>query len=152
MLHIDMKAPDFLLPDQDGNLHTLSQYQGKKVILYFYPKDLTSGCSKQACSFRDLYPQFQEKDAVILGLSKDSVASHKKFADKYGLPFTLLSDSDLTVIKAYDVWKEKTLYGKKHMGVVRTTYLIDEEGFIVKAFDKVKPESNPQQMLQELEG
>ena len=148
MLETGTKAPAFELPDQNGNLHTLEQYRGKKVILYFYPKDNTPGCTKQACNFGTLYPQFTEKGAVVLGVSKDSVASHKKFAEKYNLPFTLLSDPELTCIQAYDVWKEKVTCGKKSMGVVRTTYLIDEEGVIVKAFDKVKAEKNPEEMLE----
>ena len=144
---VGSKAPEFTLPDQDGVLHSLSDYRGKKVILYFYPKDNTSGCTAQACSYRDLLPQFQEKGAVVLGVSKDSVASHKKFEEKYGLPFTLLSDPDKVIIQAYDVWKEKMNYGKPTMGVVRTTYLIDENGVIVKAFGKVKATENPAQML-----
>jgi peroxiredoxin Q/BCP len=150
MLETGKKAPDFELPDQNGKVHKLSDYKGKKVILYFYPKDNTSGCTKQACGFGERYPQFKEKGAVILGVSKDSVASHKKFEEKYGLPFTLLSDTELDVIKAYDVWKEKKNYGKVTMGVVRTTYLIDENGVIVKAMDKVKAADNPQEMLNEL--
>ena len=150
MLDIGTKAPDFELPDQNGELRSLSEFRGQKVILYFYPKDMTPGCTKQACSFGELYPQFQEKGAVVLGVSKDSTASHKKFEEKYGLPFTLLSDPELTCIQAYDVWKEKNMYGKKTMGVVRTTYLIDEEGTIVKAFGKVKAADNPAQMLAEL--
>lgn len=150
MLDIGIKAPDFALPDQNGDMHSLSDYRGKKVILYFYPKDNTSGCTRQACGFSDRYPQFKEKGAVVLGVSKDSVASHKKFEEKYGLPFTLLSDTELEVIKAYDVWKEKKNYGKVSMGVVRTTYLIDEEGLIVKAMDKVKAADNPQEMLEML--
>ena len=150
MLETGMKAPDFELPDQNGKVHKLSDYKGMKVILYFYPKDNTSGCTKQACGFGDRYPQFKEKGAVILGVSKDSVASHKKFEEKYGLPFTLLSDTELNVIKAYDVWKEKKNYGKVTMGVVRTTYLIDEDGLIIKAMDKVKAADNPQEMLDEL--
>ena len=148
MLNIGIKAPDFTLQDQNGEEHSLSDYRGKKVILYFYPKDNTAGCTKQACGFADRYPQFKEKDAVILGVSKDSVASHKKFEEKYGLPFTLLSDTGLDVIKAYDVWKEKNNYGKISMGVVRTTYLIDENGIIIKAMDKVKAAENPQEMLE----
>ena len=152
MLQVGTKAPDFKLPDQNGEMHSLSDYKGKKVILYFYPKDNTSGCTKQACGFSDRYPQFQEKGAVVLGVSKDSVASHKKFEEKYGLPFTLLSDTELTVIKAYDVWKEKKNYGKVSMGVVRTTYLIDEKGIIVKANDKVKAADNPQEMLEAIGG
>ncbi len=150
MLKVGTKATSFQLPDQDGEMHTLEEYRGKKVILYFYPKDNTSGCTKQACGFGERYPQFKEKGAVVLGVSKDSVASHKKFQEKYGLPFTLLSDTDLVAIKAYDVWQEKKNYGKVYMGIVRTTYLIDEEGKIAKAFDKVKAAENPGQMLEEL--
>lgn len=150
MLEVGTKAPDFTLPDQDGNMHFLSEYRGKKVILYFYPKDNTAGCTKQACGFAERYPQFTEKGAVVLGVSKDSVASHKKFEEKYGLPFTILSDPELVAIQAYDVWQEKKNYGKTYMGVVRTTYLIDEKGKIVKAFDKVKAADNPEQMLGEL--
>ena len=131
-------------------MHSLSQYRGKKAILYFYPRDNTPGCTKQACGFRDLYPQFTEKGAVVLGVSKDSVASHKKFKEKYQLSFPILSDTELQVIQAYDVWKEKKLYGKVSMGVVRTTYLIDENGIISKAFGKVKAAQNPEQMLEEL--
>lgn len=151
MLDIGTKAPEFTLPDQNGDMKSLSDYKGKKVILYFYPKDMTSGCTKQACAFGELYPQFREKGAVVLGISKDTVASHKRFEEKYGLPFTLLSDTEKEVIQAYDVWKEKKLYGKVSMGVVRTTYLIDEEGVIIKAFGKVKAADNPAQMLSELE-
>ena len=150
MLAIGTQAPSFSLPDQNGQMHTLEEYRGKKVILYFYPKDNTAGCTKQACAFGELYPQFMEKGAVVLGVSKDSVASHKKFEEKYGLPFTLLSDEELEAIKAYDVWQEKNMYGKKTMGVVRTTYLIDENGVIARAFSKVKAEENPQQMLDTL--
>ena len=150
MLEIGTKAPDFTLPDQNGNMHSLSEYRGKKVILYFYPKDNTPGCTKQACGFAERFPQFTEKGAVILGISKDSVASHKKFEEKYGLPFTILADPELVAIQAYDVWQEKKNYGKTYMGVVRSTYLIDENGKIVKAFDKVKAADNPEQMLGEL--
>ena len=150
MLEVGTKAPDFTLPDQNGNMHSLSEYRGKKVILYFYPKDNTAGCTKQACGFAERYPQFTEKGAVVLGVSKDSVASHKKFEEKYGLPFTILADPELVAIQAYDVWQEKKNYGKTYMGVVRTTYLIDEKGKIVKAFDKVKAADNPEQMLGEL--
>lgn len=150
MLEIGTKAPDFTLPDQNAEMHSLSDYRGKKVILYFYPKDNTPGCTKQACNFAELYPQFQEKGAVVIGISKDSVASHKKFEEKYALPFTLLSDTELTAIQDYDVWKEKKNYGKVSMGVVRTTYLIDEEGKIAKAFDKVKAAENPGEMLEEI--
>jgi len=150
MLEVGAKAPAFSLPDQNGTIHTLEEYKGKKVVLYFYPKDNTSGCSKQACGFAELYPQFTEKGAVIIGISKDSVASHKKFEEKFGLPFTLLSDTELSTIQAYDVWKEKTMCGKTSMGVVRTTYLIDEEGVIVKAFGNVKAAENPAKMLNEV--
>ena len=141
MLEIGTMAPRFTLPDQNGVNHSLEEYRGQKVILYFYPKDMTSGCTKQACAFGELYPQFREKGAVVLGVSKDSVTSHKKFEEKYGLPFTLLSDTETEV---------KKNYGKVSMGVVRTTYLIDENGIIVKAFDKVKAADNPAQMLGEL--
>ena len=147
MLEVGTKAPDFTLPDQNGQMHSLSDYLGQKVILYFYPKDMTAGCTKQACAFGELYPQFREKGAVVLGVSKDSVASHKRFEEKHGLPFTLLSDVDREVIQAYDVWKEKKNYGKVSMGVLRTTYLIDENGIIIKGFDKVKAADNPAQML-----
>ncbi len=150
MLEIGTKAPGFALPDQNGKIRTLEEFKGKKVILYFYPKDNTPGCTKQACGFGELYPQFLEKDTVVIGVSKDSVASHKKFEEKYSLPFVLLSDTELAAIQAYDVWKEKNMYGKKTMGVVRTTYLIDETGMITKAFGKVKAAENPQQMLGEL--
>ncbi|MBR2738713.1 MAG: peroxiredoxin [Lachnospiraceae bacterium] len=150
MLDTGTPAPTFTLPDQNGAPHSLSDYLGQKVVLYFYSKDMTSGCSKQACAFGELYPQFREKGAVILGVSKDSVASHKKFEEKYGLPFTLLSDPETEVIRAYDVWKEKKSSGKVTMGVVRTTYLIDEAGVIVKAFGNVKAAENPAQMLREL--
>ena len=150
MLEIGTKAPDFTLPDQNGDIHTLEEYRGKKVILYFYPKDNTAGCTKQACGFAERYPQFLEKGAVVWGVSKDSVKSHKNFETKDELPFTLLSDPERQAIEAYDVWKEKKNYGKVSMGVVRTTYLIDENGIIVNAMDKVKAADNPQQMLEEL--
>ena len=147
MLAIGTIAPEFELLDQNGQARRLSDYRGQRVILYFYPKDMTSGCTKQACAFGELYPQFREKGAVVLGVSKDSVASHKRFEEKYGLPFPLLSDPERNVIRAYDVWKEKMNCGKVTMGVVRTTYLIDENGIIVRAFDKVKAADNPAQML-----
>ena len=150
MLETGIKAPDFTLLNQDGESVTLSQYLGKKIILYFYPKDNTPGCTKQACGFAQLYPDFVKKGAVILGVSKDSVKSHKKFEEKYQLPFTLLSDPDLVAIQAYDVWKEKNMYGKKVMGVVRTTYLINGEGIIEKAYTKVKAAQNPNDMLEVL--
>lgn len=144
-------APDFELPDQNGNIRTLKEFRGKKVILYFYPKDNTAGCTKQACGFAKLYPQFNEKGATIIGISKDSVASHKKFEEKYNLNFILISDTQLEAIQAYDVWHEKTMCGKKSMGVVRTTYLIDESGIITKAMEKVKAAENPGDMLKSLE-
>ena len=147
MLEIGTKAPDFELPDQNGKLHRLSDYLGQKVILYFYPKDNTSGCTKQACGFSERNPQFREKGAVVLGVSKDSVASHKKFEQNYNLSFTLLSDPALDVIKAYGVWQEKKNYGKVSMGVVRTTYLIDENGVIANAMGNVKAAENPDQMM-----
>ncbi|MDO4797175.1 MAG: peroxiredoxin [Coriobacteriales bacterium] len=150
MLEVGSVAPDFSLPDQNGEVRSLSDYRGQKVVLYFYPRDNTAGCTKQACAFGELYPQFVEKGAVVIGVSKDSVASHKRFEQKHGLPFILLSDTNKEVLQAYDVWKEKKLYGKVSMGVVRSTYLIDEDGVIVKAFGKVKAADNPAQMLGEL--
>lgn len=150
MLEVGTLAPDFSLPDQNGEVRSLSDYRGQKVVLYFYPRDNTAGCTKQACAFGDLYPQFTERGAVVIGVSKDSVASHKRFEQKYGLPFVLLSDTNKEVLQAYDVWKEKKLYGKISMGIVRTTYLIDENGTIAKAFGKVKAADNPAQMLSEL--
>lgn len=151
MLNTGIKAPNFELPDQNGTIHTLEEYRGKKVILYFYPKDNTPGCTKQACGFSERYPQFMEKGTVVLGVSRDTVASHKKFEEKYGLVFTLLSDPKRKVIEAYDVWKEKKNYGKVSMGVVRTTYLIDENGIIIRANDKVKAAEDAEKMLGELE-
>ncbi|MBQ6591575.1 MAG: thioredoxin-dependent thiol peroxidase [Solobacterium sp.] len=148
MLNTGTQAPDFTLPDQTGALHSLHEYRGRKVILYFYPKDSTSGCTAQACGFAERYPQIQEKGAAVLGISKDTVASHARFAENNNLPFTILSDPELNVIKAYDVWKAKKLYGRESMGVVRTTYLIDEEGIIIQAMDKVKAKDNPQQILE----
>ena len=150
MLEVGTKAPEFTLPDQNGVPRSLSDYRGEKVVLYFYSKDMTAGCSKQACAFGELYPKFREKGTVVLGVSKDTVASHKRFEEKYGLPFPLLSDTEKNVIQAYDVWKEKKNYGKVTMGVVRTTYLIDEQGVIVRAFGKVKAADNPAQMLEAL--
>lgn len=147
MLEVGSKAPEFTLPDQNGEMHSLQDYKGKKVILYFYPKDNTPGCTKQACGYSEHYPQIKEKNAVVLGISKDSVSSHKKFEEKQGLTFTILSDPELEVIKAYDVWKEKKNYGKVSMGVVRTTYLIDEEGTIIFSNDKVKAADDPEKML-----
>jgi peroxiredoxin Q/BCP len=150
MLSIGTKAPGFSLQDQNGQWRTLEEFLGRKVVLYFYSKDMTSGCAKQACGFAERYPHFQEKGAVVIGISKDTAASHKKFEEKYSLPFLLLADPEKEAIQAYDVWKEKNMYGKATMGVVRTTYLIDENGIIAKAFTKVKAADNPQQMLEEL--
>lgn len=150
MLEIGTRAPDFSLPDQNGKTHTLSDYRGQKVILYFYPKDMSAGCTSQACNFRDMYPQFREKGAVVLGISKDSVDSHKAFEQAHGLPFTLLSDEDLTVIKAYDVLR-RNKEGKITLAMVRSTYLIDEDGVIAKAYGGVKPKDNAAQMLNALE-
>ena len=150
MLEVGTKAPQFNLLNQDGKEISLSGFKGKKVVLYFYSKDNTAGCTKQACGFAERYPDFLEKGAEIIGVSKDSVESHKKFADKYNLTFTLLSDTDKKIIEAYDVWKEKNMYGKKTMGVVRTTYLIDGEGIITKAFAKVNAAKNPVDMLENI--
>ena len=151
MIELGTLAPDFELPDQNGNIRSLKEFRGKKVILYFYPKDNTAGCTKQACGFSELYPQFTEKNAVVIGISKDSVASHKKFEEKFNLKFTLLSDTELKAIQEYGVWQEKTMCGRKSMGVVRTTYLIDENGIVVKAMEKVKAADNPGDMLEALE-
>ena len=150
MLEIGTEAPDFSLPDQNGEFRSLADYRGQKVILYFYPKDMTSGCTKQACSFGELYPQFREKGAVVLGVSKDSVESHKRFEEAHGLPFPLLSDTGLDVISAYDVLKPGK-DGKPNKSLIRTTYLIDENGMITKAFGGVKPSENAAQMLGTLE-
>ena len=147
LLEQGTKAPDFALPDQNGNTVKLSDYKGKKVVLYFYSKDNTSGCTKQACGFAERYPQFTEKGAVIIGVSKDTVASHKKFEEKYSLPFTLLSDTEKTVLEQYGVWQEKMQCGKLTMGTVRTTYLIDENGIIEKVMTKVKAADNPAEVL-----
>lgn len=144
------KAPVFTLKNQDGKSVSLKDFNGKKVVLYFYPKDDTSGCTKEACSFRDGFPEFNNLNAVILGISPDSVESHKKFAEKYNLPFTLLSDEPREVIEKYDVWKEKNNYGKKYMGVERTTFLIDENGMIKKIFPKVKVDGHDQELLEAL--
>ena len=150
MLKIGTRAPNFTLQDQNGQERSLSEFQGQKVVLYFYSRDMTPGCSKQACGFAELYPQFTEKGAVVIGVSKDTVASHKKFEEKYNLPFVLLADPEKAAIQAYDVWKEQNMYGMTAVGVVRTTYLIDENGIIVKAFTDVNAVKNPQQMLNEL--
>ena len=150
MLEVGTKAPDFTLPDQNGTMHSLADYRGKKVILYFYPKDNTSGCTKQACGFSERYPHFSAKGVEVLGVSKDTVESHKRFEEKFSLAFTLLSDTERRVLEAYDVWKEKKNYGKVSMGVVRTTYLIDENGIIIRANDKVKAAEDPENMLAEV--
>ena len=150
MLEVGKKAPEFSLPDQNGVIHKLSDSLGKKVILYFYPKDNTPGCTKQACGYSEKYPEFLEKNVEIIGISKDTVASHKRFEEKQNLKITILADPELEVIKKYDVWKEKKLYGKVSMGVVRTTYLIDENGIIIKANDKVKAANDPETMINEI--
>ena len=147
MLETGTKAPAFSLPDQDGNIHTLDEFRGKNLILYFYPKDNTPGCTKQACAFEERYPQFLERGAVVVGVSKDTVASHKKFQEKYNLPFVLLSDPELQAIEPYGVWQEKKMCGKTSMGVVRTTFLIDENGVIEKVVPKVKPDTNAAEIL-----
>lgn len=151
MLEVGMKAPLFILPDQNGNLVSLSDFLGKKVVLYFYPKDNTPGCTRQACAFGESYEAFWAKNTVVIGISKDSTASHLRFAEKYHLPFILLSDPELQAIQAYGVWQEKKLYGKVSMGVVRSTYLIDEQGMIEKVMPKVKPDINAGELLAYLE-
>ena len=152
MLEIGMKAPEFTLSDKDGNAVSLSDFLGKKVVLYFYPKDNTPGCSRQACAFAAAYEGFKSRDVVVIGISKDSVASHLKFAQKYDLPFILLSDPELQAIEAYGVWQEKKLYGKVSMGVVRTTFIIDEQGDVEKIMPKVKPDTNAAEILAYLAG
>ena len=147
MLQEGMQAPAFTLSDKDGKQVSLSDFIGKKVVVYFYPKDNTPGCTRQACAFAEDFAEFGNKNAVVIGISKDSVQSHAKFAEKYNLPFILLSDPELKVIQAYGVWQEKKLYGKTSMGVVRTTFIIDEEGKIAKVMDKVKPDTNARQVL-----
>jgi len=147
MLEIGTKAPDFTLKDNDGNAVSLSDFLGKKVVLYFYPKDNTPGCTRQACAFAAAYDGFRKKDVVVIGVSRDSVASHQKFARKYDLPFILLSDPELQAIQSYGVWQEKKLYGKVSMGVVRTTFIIDEQGTIEKIMPKVKPDTNAAEIL-----
>ena len=152
MLEVGMKAPDFTLLDKRGNSVSLTDFLGKKVVLYFYPKDSTSGCTRQACAFAQNHSSFEDKNVVVIGISKDSVASHLKFAEKYELPFVLLSDPELQAIQAYGVWQEKKLYGKVSMGVVRSTYLIDEQGMIEKVMPKVKPDTNAAEILAYLNG
>ena len=148
MLQIGVKAPDFTLADKDDNKVSLSDFLGKKVVLYFYPKDNTPGCTRQACAFAGAYSGFKEKDAVVIGISRDSVESHRKFAEKYSLPFILLADTELKVIQAYGVWREKKLCGKTSMGVVRTTFIIDENGIISHIMPKVMPDTNAQEVLE----
>ena len=152
MLNVGEKAPEFTLPDRNGQPVRLSDFAGKRVVLYFYPRDNTPGCTRQACAFARLYEEFQALNAVVVGVSKDSVASHDKFAQKYGLPFVLLSDPELLAIQAYGVWQEKKLYGKTSMGVVRTTYLLDEQGVIQKVMPKIKPDQNAGEVLAFLKG
>lgn len=152
MLEVGMKAPAFTLPDKEGKLVSLSDFAGKRVVLYFYPKDNTPGCTRQACAFAAAYDGFRELDAVVIGISRDSAASHQRFAEKHGLPFILLSDPELTAIQAYGVWQEKKLYGKTSMGVVRTTYVIDGQGMIEKVMPKVKPDTNAEEVLAYLKG
>lgn len=147
MLDVGTKAPEFTLPDKDGNSVSLSDFAGKKVVLYFYPKDNTPGCTRQACAFAGAYEEFKKINTVVIGISKDSVASHQKFAEQHSLPFILLSDPDLAVIQTYGVWQEKKLYGKVSMGVVRSTFIIDENGMIEKVVPKVKPDTNAVDIL-----
>ena len=150
MLNIGDKAPEFTLQDKEGREVSLSDFKGSKVVLYFYPKDNTPGCTRQACAFAGLYSEFEKKGVKVIGISRDSVNSHEKFASKYNLPFILLSDPDLAAIKSYGVWQEKKLYGKVSMGVVRTTFVIDEEGNIERIMPKVKPDTNASEILSEL--
>lgn len=152
MLEVGTKAPAFTLPDKDGNPVSLSDFLGQKVVLYFYPRDNTSGCTRQACAFGAAYGQFQAKNVAVIGVSKDTVASHQKFAAKHDLPFLLLADPELQAIQAYDVWKEKKLYGKVSMGTVRATYIIDETGTIEKVIPKAKPDTNAAEILAYLDG
>ena len=152
MLEVGTKAPDFTLPDKDGKPVSLSDFAGKRVVLYFYPKDNTPGCTRQACAFAGAYEAFRDLDAVVIGVSKDSAASHQRFAEKYGLPFVLLSDPERTAIQTYGVWQEKKLYGKVSMGVVRATYVIDRDGVIEKVMPRVKPDTNAEEILRYMEG
>lgn len=147
MLEVNTKAPDFTLSDKDGNPISLSDFRGKRVVLYFYPRDNTPGCTRQACAFAGAYDAFREQDVVVIGISKDSAASHRKFAEKHGLPFLLLSDPELAVIQAYGAWQEKKLYGKVGMGVARVTYLISPDGLIETVMPKVKPDTNAAELL-----
>ncbi len=147
MIKEGMKAPEFTLPDKDGNQVSLADFLGNKVVVYFYPRDNTSGCTKQACAFAGAYKEFEELGAVVIGISKDSVKSHQNFASKYELPFILLSDPELKAIQAYDVWQEKKMYGKVSMGVVRSSFIIDEKGMVEKVMEKVKPDTNAAEIL-----
>lgn len=150
MLQIGTKAPDFSLPNQDGELFNLSDCIGKNVIIFFYAKDNTAGCSKQAAAYAENYSEFENENTVVIGISKDSVKSHRNFADKYNLPYTLISDTDKEILQKYDVWKEKKMYGKTVMGVVRSSCLIDENGVIASFYEKVKPDVNALQMLEDV--
>ena len=152
MLEVGMKAPEFTLPDKDGNMVSLADFAGKKVVLYFYPRDNTPGCTRQACAFAAAYEAFKALDAVVIGVSKDSAASHQKFAEKHGLPFILLSDPERAAIEAYGVWQEKKNYGKVSMGVVRSTFVIDENGVVEKVMPKVKPDTNAAEIMAYLRG
>lgn len=152
MLEIGTKAPDFTLNDQNGKTVSLSDFAGKRVVVYFYPRDNTPGCTRQACAFARNYDGFRQRDVAVIGISKDSAASHQKFAQKYELPFLLLSDPDLQAIQAYGVWQEKKLYGKVSMGVVRTTFIIDAQGNVEKVMPKVKPDTNAEEILAYLDG
>lgn len=150
-IKINSKAPDFSLPDQTGNMHSLAEYKGRWVLLYFYPKDDTTGCTKEACAFRDAWAEFGKLNAVVLGISIDTVKSHDKFAKKYKLPFTILSDEKKEAVEAYGVWDEKSMYGRTYMGTLRTSFLIDPQGKIVKIYEKVKPEIHAEEVLMDLE-
>ncbi|OGC90049.1 MAG: hypothetical protein A2W25_15540 [candidate division Zixibacteria bacterium RBG_16_53_22] len=152
MVEVGAKAPEFKMPDQDGNMHRLSEYRGKPVVLYFYPKDDTAGCTKEACSFRDSFADFKRAGVVVLGVSIDDEKSHAGFRQKYDLPFTLLSDTDKKVVQAYGVWVEKQNYGKKYWGIARTTFLIDGNGDIIHVFEKVKPDEHAREVLDKLSG
>lgn len=150
-IKINSKAPDFSLPDQTGKMHSLAEYKGRWVLLYFYPKDDTTGCTKEACAFRDAWAEFGKLNAVVLGISIDTVKSHDKFAKKYKLPFTILSDEKKEAVEAYGVWDEKSMYGRTYMGTLRTSFLIDPQGKIVKIYEKVKPEIHAEEVLMDLE-